>query len=177
LLSRKFSSILLLIIFCNSFFYYTWFYFSIIKAKIEALGAIANCDVEKTSIKIPVAELQKDESDEAWYNNKLYDVAKRESVNDTEYIYLLRDEEEQDVLNDNSDYFKNDPGAFLSSGYRLNSQKKAPVITDDNYFISAEKNISFFGYLFKPPTVKNKYCFISFCTDVPTPPPRKASMI
>jgi hypothetical protein len=144
----------------------------LIKAKIEAAAVIANSDGETLFIKIPVAALQKDESHEAWYNNKLYDVAKRESANDTEYVYLIRDEDEQNVLNDNSEYFKNDVGVSLDSGYKASPQKKSLSLSDNNYVVSAVKKIFPCDHLFKSLTVKNKYCFTSICTDVPTPPPR-----
>jgi hypothetical protein len=171
---RKIASILLLIVFCNSFFYYTYFSFSIIKAKLEAAIAIGNLSAKKTYIKIPTAALQKDESDEVWYNNKLYDVAQRESVNDIEYVFLVRDEEEQDVLTQNSDYFKNDTGIFSSGGYKLSQQRKMQPITDNKYVGISSKKIFYFSHLLRPPTVKYTFSFISFCTDVPTPPPKKA---
>ena len=169
---RKISSILLLIVFCNSSFYYTYFSFSIIKAKFEAVVAIGNLSTEKTYFKIRTAELQKDESDEVWYGNKLYDVAKRESVNGTEYVYLVRDEEEQDVLTENSDYFKNDTGVFFGTECKPNPQKKLQPITDNNYIINSSKKIFCPTYSLRPPTVKYTFCCSSICTDVLTPPPK-----
>jgi hypothetical protein len=171
---RKISSILLLIIFCNSCFYYAYFSFSIIEAKIQARAALGNVTDEKTYFKIPCAQLQKDESDEVWYNNKLYDVAKRESINGTGYIYLVRDENEQDILTRNSDFFKDDTGIFLNTaGYKLNPQKKLQPTSDNNYIINSSKKIFYPTYVLRPRADSYAFCFLYICTDVPTPPPKQ----
>ena len=171
---RKITSISLLIVFCNSFFYYTYFSFSIIKAKFEASVTISNPGIEKIYFKIRTAALQKDEADEAWYNNKLYDVAERESINDTEYVYLVRDDQEQDVLIQNSEYFRNDLGIFLGSGYILSPQKKSQSITDNNYITASSKKIFWRSYLLCDPGIQYKFKLASFPAEVPTPPPRLA---
>ncbi len=169
---KKVATILSLIIFCNSFFYYSYFSFSILKAKIEAVVAISNLDGHTKLIKVSTKELQKDESDEVWYNNKLYDVAKRESASGTEYVYLMRDEDEQDILNDNSDYFKNDSGFYLGDGYRPSLQKKSPCTTDYKYVIEATKKLLSYSRSSTFLSANDKYCFCSVNADVPTPPPR-----
>ena len=120
-----------------------------------------------------MTKLQKDESGEVWYDDKLYDVVKRESVNDTEYVYLMRDEDEQDILTQNSDYFKNDSGIFFGEGYKQTPQKKALGATDNNYMAASVKKTFWYNYPSAPPTVKYKFCITSFSTDVPTPPPKK----
>ena len=54
----------------------------------------AGPDVSQTGspiLKVPVGQLQKDESDEVWYQGKLYDVVERDRINDTGYVFLLRD--------------------------------------------------------------------------------------
>lgn len=170
---RKIISILLLITFFNSFLYYIYFSFSIIKVKFESSIAIRNSATEKDWLKIPVTALQKDESDEVWYLDKLYDVAKRGFVNGREFVYVVRDEEEQDMLAKNDDYFKNDTGIFLSNGNKLISQqKKWQSITDNNYVVTSLKNIFSTYYLLKPTAVKNIFCITSICPDVLTPPPK-----
>ncbi len=171
---RKIASILLLIIFCNSFFYYSYFSFSVIKAKFEASSVIGNAAAGNTYLKVQVANLQKDESDEVWYDNKLYDVAKRESINDTAYVYLLRDEDEQDIITQGSDYFKNDNGIFLSNGRQLSQQRKSLSITDNLYIIRSTGKIIYPTSLLMPPTVKHIFNFTSLCTAVPAPPPKQA---
>jgi hypothetical protein len=171
---RKISSILLLIIFCNSCFYYAYFSFSIIKAKIQARAALENVTDEKTYLKIPCSQLQKDESDEVWYNNTLYDVAKRQSINGTEYIYIVRDENEEDILKRDGDFFKNDTGIFLNtSGYRLNPQKKLQPTSDNNYLINSSKKIFSPMCALRPRAVNYMFFFPSISTEVPTPPPRE----
>jgi len=172
LLLRKIVSILLLVVFCNSFFCYTYFSFSIIKSKLEASAVISNAITGNTYLKIPASKLQKDESDEVWYDNKLYDVAKREYVNGIEYVYLMRDEEEQDVLARSSDYFSNDEGVFSDSGNKISQQKKSQSITDKNYLTNFLKKAFSPIFLLSSPTVKYTFCFNSICTDVPTPPPK-----
>ena len=165
-------TILLLAIFSNSFFYYAYFSFSIIKAKIEAACDIASQYGSAKLIRVKVKDLQKDESGEAWHENKLYDVAKRELVNGTEYVYLMRDEDEQDILNDNNNYFKNDSGFFWGDGFSPSSQKKSSCITDYNYVIGTPKKLLSYGCLATFPSANNKYFFYSISADVPTPPPK-----
>lgn len=142
------------------------------KAKLEAVVAIGNMRPEKVYFKIRSAELQKDESDEVWYDNKLYDVAKRESVNGTEYVYLMRDEEEQDVLTKNSEYFKNDTGINIDTGCTLNPQKKNQSITDNHYITAFSKKIFYNNDALADPVIKCKTGLSSICAEVITPPPR-----
>ncbi|MBS1915727.1 MAG: hypothetical protein JST87_05580 [Bacteroidetes bacterium] len=170
---RKFCSIILLAVFCNSFFYYSYFSFAIIKAKIEAAIEIRNIDDHQIPflLKVNVAALQKNEGDEVWYNNQLYDVAERKEINDTGYVFLLRDEDEQNILADNSFYFHNDGNLFSGCGYKAPMIKNGIFTTDNNYITGQDVNYFLCIYFSKPITVKNKPHFISACIDVLTPPP------
>lgn len=157
---------MLIITLCNSFLYYTYFSFSIIKAKIEAADKIGNAEC----IRVRVAALQKDESGEAWYNNKLYDVAKRESVKDTEWVYLMRDEEEQNMLAQTSDFFQNDWSGFLEGKTSL--QKKALHINYEDYLLSYSGRLQLTICLNVPPISGYKLDYFSIGTDLPSPPPK-----
>lgn len=104
---RKLATILLLTVFCNSLFYYSYFSFSMLKAKVEAKLALAKTSPQASPdiLKVPVNRLQKDELDEVWYNSELYDVVERDRIDDTIYVFLLRDEQEQNILTCKRDGF------------------------------------------------------------------------
>ena len=88
-------------------------------AKIEAHLAISDpkSNSESAVIKIAVCQLDKDENDEVWYRNKLYDVIKRDLVNDTMYVILLSDNNEEQLLTDNYNYFCNDECIFSEGSF------------------------------------------------------------
>ena len=115
---RKLASLLLLTIFCNSLFYYGYFSFSLLKAKIDAELALAKTQVSDDILKVPVRLLQKDEKDEVWYNGNLYDVVER----DTAFVFLLRDEQEQNLL---TNY-----GVISVGGHELTAPKMTVTIID-----------------------------------------------
>lgn len=173
MLLRKLATILLLTVFCNSLFYYGYFSFSLLKARLEARLALAKMSPQASSdiLKVPVCRLQKDESDEVWYNNKLYDVADRERINDTVYVFLLRDEQEQNVLTCSQNCFQDDCGV-LSGGHKLKTIKKAPVITDTEHLPNHQLTPSQQDCPAAP--AANKYPLSADCAETPSPPPKQA---
>ena len=84
----------------NSIFYYLSVNISLIKDKAEAAYNIFN--LKETgglvTIKTPLTEYADDQEHEIWNNGKLYDIVKKELINDTVYTYALPDQDEQDVL-------------------------------------------------------------------------------
>jgi len=114
---RKAATILLLTVFCNSLFYYGYLSCALLKAKLDAKLALARINPRASFdiLRVPVSLLQKDESDEVWYNDKLYDVVERDRINDTLYVFLERDEQEQNALVRQQKYFQGSFG-FFSAG-------------------------------------------------------------
>ncbi len=145
-----------------------------VKAKIEAAIAIKNINDQQIPVllKVPVTRLQKNEGSEVWYNNKLYDVVKSEQINDTGYVYLLRDEDEESILADNSVYFTQQMGCFSNGAYLSATIKNKVMITDTNYLVNAIAKLFPCGHFLQSPTVTNKFHFTSVDADVLTPPPK-----
>jgi hypothetical protein len=171
---RKPATILLLTIFCNSLFYYGYFSYSILKAKLNAKVALAKIRPQDCSdiLKVPVSRLQKDESDEAWFDGKLYDVAERDRINDTVYVFLLRDEEEQGVLYASQRYFQG-TDAFSGKGHEMAAIRIPPASTDteqpQDYRLSFWKQVRLIRTF---PATKTS-TFSSLRAETPTPPPKR----
>ena len=189
-LLRKPVTLLLLIVFCNSLFYYGYFSISLLKAKLDARIALAKTnpqagsdviqagsDVIQTGsdiIKVPVCRLQKDESDEVWYNDKLYDVVERDRINDTVYVFLLRDEQEQNVLTGNQKYFQDSCGALPAGEHELTVIKKALTIADTEHLTNYRQTLSEHDCLAGSSPAAGKSPLSAVCAEIPSPPPRRA---
>jgi hypothetical protein len=189
-LLRKPVTLLLLIVFCNSLFYYGYFSISLLKAKLDAkiamakMGPQAGSDVIQAGsdviqagsdiIKVPVCLLQKDESDEVWYNDKLYDVVERDRINDTIYVFLLRDEQEQHVLASNQKYFQDSCGVLPEGEHALTVIKKVPTIIDTEHLTNYRLTMSQYDCLAGSSPAAGKSPLSPVCAEIPTPPPRQA---
>jgi hypothetical protein len=103
---KKIISFLLTAVLCNSIAYYSYFTLSMARVKFEALQNSLESDENAPGVlKVAVNKLDKDEEDEVWYQHKLYDVVIRKSINDTSYVYILHDSDEEQLLTDNCNYF------------------------------------------------------------------------
>jgi hypothetical protein len=173
---RKPATILLLTVFCNSLFYYGYFSISLLKAKLAARIALAKMNPQAGSdlLKVPVFLLQKDESDEVWYQNKLYDVAERDRINDTVYVFLLRDEQEQKIISCNQNYLQDNYGPIQDGAHNLTMVKKPPVITDTEHLPSRQLALSPHDRPIIPSLLANNDALSAVCAETPTPPPRQA---
>jgi hypothetical protein len=175
-LLRKPVTLLLLIVFCNSLFYYGYFSISMLKAKLAAKIALAKMGPQAGSdiIIVPVCLLQKDQSDEVWYKDKLYDVVERDRINDTDYVFLLRDEQEQNVLAGNQKYFQDTCGVLPVGEHELTAIKKAPTITDTEHLTNYRPTLSQPDCLVGCRAATNKSLLSAVCAEIPSPPPRQA---
>jgi hypothetical protein len=176
MLLRKLGTILLLTAFCNSLFYYGYFSFSLLKAKLDAKLALAKTNPQASSdiLKVPVCLLQKDESDEVWYNDKLYDVVERDRVNDTIYVFLLQDEQEQNILTSNQKYFRDNCGVSSGGGHEVTVINKTPTIIDTEHIPNYPLTLSQYDCLIKSSPAVNKSLLPAVCTETPSPPPRQS---
>jgi hypothetical protein len=172
---RKAAIILLLSVFCNSVFYYGYFSYSLLKAKIDAKLALAKIRPQESPdiLRVPVCRLERDESDEAWYNGKLYDVIERDRIHDTLYAFLLRDEEEQGVLCSNQGHFQ-DTGGFLAWGHEMTAIKIPPAFTDTEQMQDYRLSFRRQDCLIRTFPAPNKSHFSSLRAETPTPPPKQA---
>jgi hypothetical protein len=167
-------AIFLTILLFNSLFYCCYFSVSVIHAKIEAHQTISHIDNNESAgiIKVLVNDLDKDESDEAWYKNKLYDVVKRKNVGGISYIYLLQDKDEEELIEDNYNYFNDNMEIFYTNSFKIPHSQKIVPVPDCQYIIPGAQKIIHFHFILKTPAVKNEYYFTCFNTEVSTPPPK-----
>ena len=167
------TSLLLLLIIFNTLLYYAYLNFEVIRAKVDAVDAISQLDYDQQAglTKIPLINLDKDEDNEVWFQNKLYDVVKRETSNDTVYVYVIRDEKEQEVLNDILDHFKTDP-SISSTGINKISRLKNIYRIIDQTCIHARQDILLHLTNNKAREIIQKFYHSSIDKEVLTPPPR-----
>lgn len=173
---RKAATILLLTVFCNSLFYYGYFSVSLLKAKLAAKLAIAKIDPRASFdiLKVPASLLQKDESDEVWYNEKLYDVVERGRINDTLYVFLERDEQEQDALTRQKKYFLDNCGSLTAGGHEVTGIKMTRPISDTEPISNFQRTLARHIYLIKPLSAANTYPLSAVFAETPSPPPKPA---
>lgn len=167
------------ILFCEGFFYYSYFTFSFIKTKFEAFEKIAelkdNDNINSTLVKIPVINLDKDESDEVWYHKELYDVVKREVSHDTSYVYLLPDNDEEDLITNNYNYFKTDTDNYCKGDFfKINHTKVGKNTIDQYYLFTNRRRIALYAAYIFTSTINNRYATDNADSEVPSPPPKKS---
>jgi hypothetical protein len=168
-ISFLFSALLL-----NSLFYYCYISYSVLHAKWDAMLAISVIAKRGTRdiVRIAVNNSAKYESDEIWYQGKLYDVLKRESVNDTNFLYLLQDEEEGKLLSDNSEYFNNLTDQIAGNSFKIPHNSKFVAFPDFKYLLTQSQKLDLDLFKINSQTVKYKFQIRPFAADVPTPPPK-----
>jgi hypothetical protein len=168
---RKAATILLLTVFCNSLLYYGYLSCSLLKARLAAKLALAKIDPRASSdiLKVPVSLLQKDESDEVWYNDKLYDVVERDRINDTLYVFLERDEEEQNALVRQQKYFQ-----LSTGGHEVTATTMLLPISDTEYIPNYEWTSPRQICLGKLSPAPNTSPVCTVFAETPSPPPKPA---
>ncbi|MGI8951807.1 MAG: hypothetical protein ACR2FN_09520 [Chitinophagaceae bacterium] len=141
-------------------------------SKQEAKTIIAQNAEDLKLIKIPLNKIAQFNDNEFWYDNQLYDVAKKQIVKDTLYAYLYHDKDEQNVLSIIACFFDaNNTNVFTSpSG---SSTLKIIHGTAFQQYIFYSNNF-LLKYNLNNKKFFSKEIFFSITTifDVPTPPPR-----
>jgi hypothetical protein len=147
-----------------------------LKAKLAARIALSKLNPQTGSdlLKIPVFLLQKDESNEVWYDNKLYDVAERDRINDTVYVFLLRDEEEQNVISNDQNFFRDNEGVIPDDTHHLTTVRKVPTITDTERLSSRPLAFLLHDLRTMPSAEAKHNAFSVVSVETPAPPPRQA---
>lgn len=120
-------------------------------------------------IKIPSTSQNIISGNELWYNEKLYDVAKTELINDSIYYYVLEDQQEQETLENICEHFNTEFQVTKSLDPKLNIHKANVRVTNIYCFNFCRQkyyqNISFSKNQF----LQDKY--VSYSCKVLTPPP------
>ena len=94
------ATLLIFVLSISSTLYYLSFEISLFKDKIESNCILSSlCEKNKLEIiKTPLKNYKDDSESEIWNNGNLYDVAEKKLINDTMYIYVYRDKDEEDLL-------------------------------------------------------------------------------
>ncbi len=143
------------------------------RVKFEAIQNTLESDENAPGVlKVAVAKLDKDEQDEVWYQQKLYDVVKRKTINDTSYVYILHDDDEEQLLADNCNYFRDENGIFCATNFKIPHSKKTISLSNYQYLLIVIQKINHTNFTSSAPTVKNKYFVNLFNIEVATPPPK-----
>ncbi len=173
---RKAATILLLTVFCNSLCYYGYLSCALLKAKLDARVSLARINPRASFdlLKVPVCLLQKDESDEVWYDDKLYDVVERDRINDTLFVFLERDEEEQSVLVRQQKYFNDSFGFLSAGGHEVKAAKMALPISDTECVRSNQRGLSRHFCVLKPSFVIDTALISADFSETASPPPKPA---
>jgi hypothetical protein len=166
--------VLLFVISVNSFLCYLYLHVSMIQVKSEAGELISQLeDYDQPGlIKIPSYSLEKDESDEVWYQGKLYDVAKREMIRDTEYVYILHDQDEEDLLQDMSSYFTMDGNQVSLHPAMISGYRNIRAFVNQQYVTGNSKTSSIYKVFHKRLSLAKAYELPAFSSEVITPPPK-----
>jgi hypothetical protein len=167
------AAVLLLIIASNNLFYYVWYQVSMAQVKADMQQTISLFDMGEQDrlLKVPVSELDKDESDEVWYGGNLYDVVKRE-MGKTNYVYLLEDKKEENILSVVRSLFHTDSGNTPHMPCMLKSLKGNHGSLNFQYMIANNSPFSWTRQLSRN-AYTTEICKIhSSYSDVQTPPPK-----
>ena len=165
--------ILLIVIIGSSLFYYGCFDAMLLSSKKEARLAMATAKNNHSLklVKVPLTRQDAYSSNEIRIDGDLYDVGEREAINDTLYLSLYHDADEQSVLAAIGNFFKEDD-VCLSASPNGSSIQYVRIIYNPQFCFYT------LSFSFQPPIFKNKThlsntTFISplFC-DIITPPPR-----
>ena len=120
-------------------------------------------------IKIPSTSHNVISGDELWYNEKLYDVAKTELINDSVYYYVLEDQQEQETLENIYEHFNTEFQVTKSLDPKLNLHK-ASVRVSNIYCFNLCRQKYYQGISFP----KNQFSqdnYVTYFCKVLTPPP------
>lgn len=169
----KAAASILLLALSSSIFYYGYFDIMLFESKEKAAHSFAAAakDHSLKLIKFPLQLAKNYNDDELTIDGKLYDVGERETTNDTLYLSLYHDTDEEDVLSSISDFFKSDDSSVYSCS-NIPSFKSAKAIFNPFFYLDkVHKNI--FKRVSIHPFFYNQSVSISSISfDIITPPPR-----
>ncbi|HEX9514012.1 MAG TPA: hypothetical protein VF939_26155 [Puia sp.] len=127
----------LFIFFLISLLYCGWLNIELLITHANSKNALSHFSDQQQSelIKIPVCQLDKDQSDEVWFHDKLFDVVKRERIHDTVYVYVAPDKDEQDVLDMIFDHFRSEDCLASEDVNRVSPLKHISRAIDWHYIL------------------------------------------
>jgi len=131
--------VLLLLILTSSLLYYGYFDIMLLQSKEKAMHSIAAASYNHSLrlYKIPASQKDAYSDDEVTINGNLYDVGEREIVNDTLYVTLYHDTDEENLLSLITNFFKTDDGTSVSSFPNRSTLKNIRIVYNPQYYFDA----------------------------------------
>ena len=120
-------------------------------------------------IKIPSTSHDVISGDELWFNDKLYDVAKTELINDSVYYYVLEDQQEQETLENIYEHFNTEFQVTKSLDPKLNLHKASVRFSNIYCFNLCRQKYYQDIFLSKNQFRQDNY--VTYSCKVLTPPP------
>ncbi len=166
--------VFLFILFLNGLLYCGWLSVELIISHTKAKNALSQLSAKQQSelLKIRVSDLDKDESDEVWFNDELFDVVKRESIHDTVYVYVARDKDEQDILESIFDHFRTDNRLMPAGSNKISRIKNIHRAIDLQYIIKRH-SLLFHPFIEMHSVIIKTSPLLPAASEVLIPPPRK----
>jgi hypothetical protein len=166
--------VFLFILFLNGLLYCGWLSIELIISHTKAKNALSSLSASQQSelLKIRVSDLDKDESDEVWFNDELFDVVKRESIHDTMYVYVARDKDEQDVLESIFDHFRTDNHLLPAGSNKVSRIKNIHRAIDLQYIIKRHP-LLFHPFIEMRSVIIKASSLLPAASEVLAPPPRE----
>ncbi len=154
-------------------FYYGYFDFMLLYSKhIATRGMMAaESNSSLAVIKVPLNQQDAYNDDEIRIDGNLYDVGKREIINDTLFLSLYHDTDEQDILSEISEFFKSDD-VWVSTFPTRSTLKNVRIIYNPQYCFHTLLFSFQSGTLSNIGSLCNTTFISSAFSDVITPPPR-----
>ena len=120
-------------------------------------------------IKIPSTSHDVISGNELWFNDKLYDVAKTDLINDSIYYYVLEDQQEQETLENIYEHFNTEFQITKSLHPKLNVHKAS--VRFSNIYCFNLCNQKYYQNISAPKKLTHYDNYVTYCCKVLTPPP------
>ena len=151
----------------NGIIYYLSVNIRLLKDKKEAQIAVASLKNGSGIIKVPLVRYAENAESEIWVDGKLYDVVKRQLVNDTVYISVYHDSSEQGLLSEIKEHFT-DNGTPSSN---KDGFKKSHSIVENLFINNYQHNKIVHSLKSIHTIIHNESFILSYSSGIVSPPP------
>ena len=161
-----------LILVCHGSLYYIYCFLAVAEAKWHAATVIHTDDATENYLRVNSSSVVDPDADELWYRGKLYDVAKRELVHDTLYLYLYRDREEEDLTTDCGDFIRNETGLSGTWSFEAGHKNSSLNLPNFKYILPDVQRLSWSDQSLKKEYPDQSFLLASVVAEVLIPPPK-----
>lgn len=175
MLRKVFSLFLLSVFVFNIIGYYLIFDISDIQIKNQVAETISKISVISNAkmIKVHLSDIREYDKDEIWYNGKLYDILKKETKNDSLFIFILNDQKEEDLITDLGMYVERNFDAVFHGGASKHPVKAEPKNFLEKYLPNAATPWSDNFINTRTIYISTQDLDSSYILSILTPPPEK----